>query len=95
MATLKIEVIQEDIDKGVMGDQYSCPIARALKRLFPDAHTVVARPDYLKVMNGSYIHGTPYPSFTYYDTSQEMKDYMRSFDRGNPVRPHRFVVREA
>lgn len=95
MATIKIEVTQEDIDKGVMGDQYSCPIARALARRFPDAHTVVARPDYLKVMNGAYIVGTPYPSFTYYDTTQAMKWFMRQFDRGQVVKPDIFQVREA
>jgi len=38
---VKIEVTQEDIDLGVVADGDSCPIARSLRRIFPDLDVYV------------------------------------------------------
>jgi hypothetical protein len=41
MATITIEVTQEDIDKGEPGEACRCPIARAVSRLTPPGTLVV------------------------------------------------------
>jgi hypothetical protein len=80
-----VEVTQEDIDKGKRGDPWCCPAARALERATGKKWSVVgplcSRVDDRKQAIGKRI-----------TLPQEVFDFVRAFDGGEPVSPFSFEL---
>ena len=70
--TLRIEILLDDIYRGIRGSFSSCPIARAVRRMFPDEAIAV----------GGHItlNGAVY-------SSSEAITFISNFDRYKPVSP--------
>lgn len=80
---MKIEVTQEDIERGVPLNSCFCPIAFASSRAFHCQHSLVSQ-DYFRVLgvgkNGRIM--LPQPAI----------DFIAAFDAGKPVEPFSFEV---
>ena len=74
---LRVNVKQEDIDKGVKKKGRLCPIALAVKREHPLASTVVGP----KTIHIAGLCG---------NLSQKAQKFVKSFDRGDSVKPSVF-----
>lgn len=83
MATVTIEVTQEDINAGRRADCRACPIARATKRKVPACHVEVGR--YYVVLMTSRV-GDSY-DFRLPDFARR---FVEDFDFGIPVEPFAF-----
>lgn len=89
-----VEVNQEDISKGVKNSPCNCPIALALKRLFPSAFRVYVN-SYNDIQSGSWwsanisLKGTSLG----FDLSPEATTFANNFDFGRPVEPFSFTVK--
>jgi hypothetical protein len=70
MTTLHIRVTQGDIDRGVQGDSFHCPVALAVKRVFK-ADTVWV---------GEIIIVTKGRSQQTYATPPEVEGFLESYD---------------
>lgn len=84
MATVTIEVTQEDIDNGLSNDCRHCPVARATMRGIPLVHGVSVR--------GANV--TLYPSFSAAGCKAALptkaKHFIVDFDAGLRVLPFAF-----
>ena len=76
----RIDVTQEDINCGLRGGSYSCPIALAVKRATKRDKVAVGLRD-ICVSYGIY---TPLPL--------EAQRFVRDFDRHAIVKPFTFVI---
>ena len=77
MRTVRVDVTQEDIDKGLRGNAFSCPIARAIDRL--------AVCDCVEVGDDEiYLDAQGVPM------SHEALCFVSDFDSGNMVEPFHF-----
>lgn len=83
---LIIQVTQEDIDKGIPGDECNCPIALALKR------DPQIDPDTVCVDEGTVEYfsqgGDKFRGFAYYD----MRRFITRFDKRESVEPEDFII---
>lgn len=81
--TLTIEVTQEDIEKGALGDMRACPIARAARRQFGPLTDVRVLETHMTV------NGVPYRAST------RASRFVVQFDNDRrPVKPSRFRFRK-
>jgi hypothetical protein len=69
-----IKVTQEDIDKGARCSNQSCPVALALRRLYPDLKISVGRVRTI-IEDKKYYH------------SNELIKFIGRFDLGKKVNP--------
>ena len=81
---MKIEVTQQDIDKGLNNNCFSCPIALAVKRKI-DTGNVLVYCDRISVMStiSSYDYKLP----------KKAQTFIKRFDDRKPVEPFTFEVR--
>ena len=84
--TLKINVTQEDIDKGEAGISNSCPVALAIKRSYGELVRVTVGCTRIYI---SDIQKTKYKTC---QTPLEVVNFMCDFDRQNPVEPFEFEI---
>jgi hypothetical protein len=82
---MKIEVTQDDIDKGHRKMSRSCPVALAVKRAY-GAEEVVADNCLISVYD---VNCKPIKKFK---TSTEVSHFMMDFDDSLPVQPFSFEV---
>jgi hypothetical protein len=80
-AETRIEVTQEDIDKGRRFRAQDCPLARAISRAFNGRYTSVGA-------RGFSIEDSPR-----YILPPEVYAFRRAFDDGEPVQPITFYVK--
>ena len=81
-----IEVTQEDISNGVRGFCSLCPIARALKRTFPEWDCIVQGNNFeFRQINSPY-------EVVYMKTSNEVRKFISRFDRYFSVFPFSFAI---
>jgi len=80
---VKIEVTQEDIDRGARRSCCNCPIALAVKRLVPHCSEVDVR-------CGAIYAKTP--ELWKADASISVIDFISGFDAGRPVQPFSFPL---
>ncbi len=78
--TLKINVTQEDIDRGEPSRPSGCPIAIALRRLIPGV-----------IVGTIGIYDASYDKLTR-GTPRRAAEFIRRFDLGQSVKPFRFQV---
>jgi hypothetical protein len=74
----RIEVTQDDIDRGVIGDGDCCPIALAMRRRWPNV-SVGTRAVYLSGMRMTEL-------------PREARHFIVDYDLGEPVYPFSFDV---
>jgi hypothetical protein len=74
-----ITVLQDDIDKGVKNDPYSCAIALAVKR---DLNRDLVTVGYHLDIGGLKFANLP----------PEARNFVRDFDNGEAVKPFKFEV---
>jgi hypothetical protein len=79
---MRINVTQEDINKGCQNDSGTCPIALALSRATGNA--VHVRAIYASVYNWSLLYTTDLPI--------EARLFIRDFDSGKHVDPFSFEL---
>lgn len=77
--TTQITVTQEDITNGFPGSYTSCPVALALRRVFPE--------EGVDVDSDSLIIGD-----REVETSEAVGGFMEEFDEGSPVEPFTFTL---
>ena len=77
---MRIEVTQEDIDKGVKENCVKCPVALSLRRLFPGEWEVDVGDDAI------------YAGGNWYTPPDEAQEFIAKFDAGEPVAPFSFDV---
>lgn len=76
---VEISVTAEDIANGIPGDCRFCPVAQAIRRQVP----------------GGFVHAftdTLWTSDVTATTPQEVADFIRAFDRDEPVAPFTFTA---
>lgn len=78
--TMRIDVTQEDIDKGVKKCHCTCPIALALKRQTRVAYEV--SDDCVVAVTDRFAHGLP----------EHASSFIRAFDMGLIVAPFSFEL---
>lgn len=76
---LRVEVTAEDIRKGVKDDTCKCPVARALKRIFPGSPVEVGV-TYVSIRG--VVAAAP----------RSVRRFVDRFDMGKRVRPAVFVI---
>lgn len=79
---MRVEITKEDIDNGTPCSNYSCPIALALKRYYPDKVISVGK---LWIS----IEGVYY-KLRYYKDSPIVRKFIQDFDHGMFVEPFSF-----
>ena len=92
MKTFPITLTQGDINRGVRGNPYICPIARSIRRERPHIHPEV-RAITTKLYSRPCPDGLPAATLI---VSRRARSLMRRFDSGKPVAPgnFRFAVLE-
>jgi hypothetical protein len=85
---IRIQITQEDLDRGVPGDGYNCPIARAVRRSHPEWRGIHAGFYGLDFVDeqGRLIE---------YASTDTMQHFVRQFDRtaGRGMKPRTMVIR--
>lgn len=86
--TVDVTVTQRDIDRGRAYDCYSCPLARAVKRRFPEAQAALA------FTYGAEVYPTAKSSPLRASWPREAKNFMRAFDEhgASACTPTRFKL---
>jgi hypothetical protein len=79
---MRVEITKEDIDNGIPCNNFSCPIALALKRYYPDKVISVGK---LWIT----IEGV-YHKMRYYKNSPIVRKFINDFDDDIPVEPFSF-----
>lgn len=80
---MKITVTQDDINNGVKGDVRHCPVALAIRRLFPDRD--------MRSGYGFAIDHSVQP-FKIYRYSEGVSDSIHYFDIGRGMVPFEFEL---
>lgn len=93
---MKIQIVveQEDIDKGIQGSESKCPIANALRRLFPKAFDISVRPYEDCQSIGDYWAASVYSSdntFSF-DLPREVASLANNYDSKNYMEPFGFEI---
>ncbi len=90
---LIVSITIEDINEGCRGNSNNCPIAKAIKRDYPNFRYVGVTPQYISV---SFDSGC-YPSDTGYHyglANKELYNFVDNFDcRRKEVVPISFIVK--
>ena len=89
MATLHVEVTEQDIADGVRGDCEHCAIVLAMRRLFPSAHYIWVDGSSTGIWNGRI--GMKSRSWTLPESALE---FIEHFDASEPVWPFSFDAEE-
>jgi hypothetical protein len=79
MKKLKINVTEKDIEDGIEKDSHWCPIARAVRRIFPDQPITVG--DDTVMIDDHHIYLT-----------RRAMEFVHNFDTEGPVEPFAFCV---
>ena len=87
MITIKINVTQEDIDKGIQGSCVNCPTGLALQRTFPSSNYI-----HVDTVDIEYGINPESDEFKSVETPQEVIDFIDDFDNGKPVKPFFFEL---
>jgi hypothetical protein len=82
METLVVQVTQKDINCGVPGNMYLCPIARAVRRKIKKANPKVS-------VDGTSILIREVE----YTLPKRASDFTWNFDTEMPVKPFKFVAK--
>jgi hypothetical protein len=85
MKTIRVEVTQEDISKGVVGNCRRCPLARAIGRLIGQKISVAVSLCYVSFWKGTRRLGPSY-------LSREAYRFRSEFDCGEKVLPFSFPI---
>jgi hypothetical protein len=88
MATLTVNVTQEDIDAGVAKDCRRCPVAKALARAL---NSVVAHASDNILASLTLIGGRFYCD-QIVPAPPVVADFVRRFDAGQPISPFTFPI---
>lgn len=84
MPRIKIEVTQEDIEKGKPRKSSHCPIARAIKQQCRNGTSVQVSEDGISIEHNSrYGYASDHPP-------TRAVRFIERFDRGRPVKPFKF-----
>jgi hypothetical protein len=75
----KIQLLQDDIDKGLPARSAFCPVARAIRRACPKIKQVNVGCSRIRLGDGQYITTPP-----------EVCNFISAFDRHKPVEPFEF-----
>jgi hypothetical protein len=81
---MKIEVTQQDIDKGLSNNCFLCPIAHAVKRKM-NTDCILVYCDRISVMS------TIFSSY-FYKLPKKAQTFIKQFDDGKPVKPFTFEI---
>lgn len=81
---VEISVTAEDIADGRRGSCTKCPIALAIRRLFPDAGSILTGPNHLRMLCRSRGWQACTPPIAV--------GFIEAFDRGLPVEPFTFTA---
>src|SRR5690348_5719998 len=93
MATLTIEVTQEDINRGIKGNEYSCALALALYRTIHGSYYNGHEEDHVSVFPvGAWRLGNAICEYYYPLDDVGWKKFINRFDHGEPVEPTTFEV---
>ena len=89
MERIKIQVTEQDINRGRKHSTANCPIAKAIRRQVKEkqtassgANVISVTPEHIRF--GDYVDKT---------VSRSAKRFMNKFDRGGEVRPFSFIVK--
>lgn len=88
---MKIEVTQQDIDKGICRGPYLCPVARAVKRA-TRRQKVGVWADEEAPLDKAFKVEIPKDNF-YFKVPTKVNNFVQNFDSGNIVKPFTFVLR--
>jgi hypothetical protein len=83
-----IHVIQDDIDKGSVGSANSCPVARALKRKFPQYGHVLVFTYSVRMWNDINYNAV------FYTFPEKVSTFIKAYDRGQKMEPFNFYLKE-
>lgn len=86
MRVIRVEVTQADIDKGIQSSASACPVARALRRHYPDALVLTGRWFPTQALFSLREGDHPLP--------ETVSVLIRQFDAGHPIHPFSFVIGE-
>lgn len=78
---MKIEVTQQDIDRGDCGNPFNCPIALAIKRVTGEDDRVYVFHEYVINLNRGY-----------YKIPKAAQEFVKSFDNHEAVKPFSFKL---
>lgn len=83
---MKIEVTQQDIHLGHVGDNQYCAIARAVNRVLAEGYYVFVgyKITSIKALNGSHPYLTPTPT--------DAVNFIDAFDKRESVQPFTFYL---
>lgn len=96
MDKIKIQVTQEDINKGISGNCTECPIALAVLRALP--HFQMVRVGHDMIHCWVFAEDKEKGRWHYnagnrtYDIPREAQDFIRDYDRDRPVEPFEFEI---
>lgn len=76
---LTIEVTQEDIDQGTPGDCENCPVARPIRRIFPNC-SVKVEGDVIEI-DGSTVGAPEKVESFVYEFDRKFNDFVSSFEK--------------
>lgn len=82
---MKINVSEQNIKEGRPESCEWCPVARALREIYPSAGTVEVDTDYIRVW---------IPHAQRWKTPDIVADFIAAFDAGEPVAPIAFDLDE-
>jgi hypothetical protein len=82
---LLLKVTAEHISRGVPGNRCKCPVALALKVLFPDATTV-------EVDSVRLVAAGDSGELLYRPTPALVRDFVNDFDMGHKVEPFEYPL---
>lgn len=82
---VEINVTQENIDKGILGDAYCCPIARSIC-----ADQSLIR--FAGVSREKIHFANKYKVYKVY-LPKEAQKFVEDFGKGNPVEPFKFKIK--
>lgn len=96
---MKIEIRQEHIDSGIIGDEHYCPIALAFEEMFPE-YSFCVYDDIVEYQNFYEIDEVDenfewhqqlidvrYPDYVCRDLTKEAQEFINKFDNGLDVKP--------
>ena len=98
---IEVEVAQDDIDRGIKGDPYLCPVARAISRAISRAEgvnlgaiAVVGSMDAVTKQIVATFYRINFGSLRmqFHRFPDEVTEFVRKFDNGEPVEPFKFVL---
>ena len=86
MMGIRLTVNQADIDNGVRGDIFHCPIAKSIWRAHPKVDSVAVTTVFVSIVEGEAVHR--------YQLSPRAAQFILSVDGGLAVQPSTFKLQE-